>query len=130
VIVVDSSLVFHLFTQRSERIERRLEGAGEMIAPALLDLEVASMARRFVLEDMLTAEEGEEVLVRLGRLPVTRYDHLALLGRIWDLRGAFTVYDAAYVALAEHFGATLLTIDERLASRPELRCPVELIWIG
>ena len=128
MIVVDSSLVFHLFTQPAERVRRRLEADGELIAPALLDVEVASMAHRFVMEAMLTDEEGETVLARLGRLPVTRYDHLALLARIWDLRDRMTVYDAAYVALAEHFGVTLVTIDQRLATAQGPRCPVELIW--
>lgn len=128
MIVVDSSLVFHLFTQPAERVRQRLEEDDELIAPALLDLEVASMARRFVMEAVLTDEEGETVLARLGRMPVTRYDHLALLARIWDLRDDMTVYDAAYVALAEHFGVTLVTIDQRLADAVGPRCPIEVVW--
>jgi predicted nucleic acid-binding protein len=128
LIVVDSSLVFHLFTQPAERVRRRLEAEDELMAPALLDLEVASMARRFVMEAMLTDEEGETVLARLGALPVTRYDHVALLARIWDLRRRMTAYDASYVALAEHFGVTLVTIDQRLATAEGPRCPIELIW--
>lgn len=128
MIVVDSSLVFHLFTHPAERVRRRLEADDELIAPALLDLEVASMARRFVMEAMLTDDEGETVLARLGRLPVTRYDHLALLARIWDLRATMTTYDASYVALAEHFGVTLVTIDQRLARTEGPHCPIEVIW--
>ena len=39
-----------------------------------------------------------------------------VLGSIWSLRANLTAYDAAYVALAEAFGATLLTRDARLAN--------------
>ncbi len=34
-------------------------------------------------------------------------------------------YDALYVALAEALGATLLTLDERLANAPTIECNVE-----
>jgi predicted nucleic acid-binding protein len=38
-----------------------------------------------------------------------------------------TVYDAAYVALAENLDATLLTADRRLANAPGARCAFELL---
>jgi predicted nucleic acid-binding protein len=38
-----------------------------------------------------------------------------------------TVYDAAYVALAELLGVTLLTGDRRLARAPGVRCRVEVV---
>jgi predicted nucleic acid-binding protein len=38
-----------------------------------------------------------------------------LLPRVLDLSDNFSAPDAAYVALAEHLGAPLLTTDERLA---------------
>jgi predicted nucleic acid-binding protein len=46
---------------------------------------------------------------------------------MWDLRENLTVYDAAYVALAEALGFPLLTADRRLAAAPRLRCQVELV---
>jgi predicted nucleic acid-binding protein len=49
------------------------------------------------------------------------------LGRIWELRGNLTAYDAAYVALAEALEAPLVTRDERLAAAPGHRAVVEVV---
>jgi len=38
-----------------------------------------------------------------------------------------TIYDAAYVALAEALGSPLLTAGTRLARAPGLRCTVEVL---
>ena len=53
--------------------------------------------------------------------------HGPLLTRCWELRANLTVYDAAYVALAEATIATLVTADRRLADAPGRRCDVELL---
>jgi predicted nucleic acid-binding protein len=50
-----------------------------------------------------------------------------MLRRCWELRDNATVYDAAYVALAEHLGVTLVTADRRLTEAPGPRCEVELL---
>lgn len=39
-------------------------------------------------------------------------------GRVWDLRGNLTSYDAGYVALAEFLDAPLATIGFRLIRAP------------
>ena len=44
-----------------------------------------------------------------------------------ELRGNLTVYDAAYVALAEALDAPLLTADARLAKTSGPRCPIEVL---
>jgi len=49
-----------------------------------------------------------------------------LLHRIWQLRHNFSVYDAAYIVLAENLGATLVTRDGRLASTSGHAAPIEL----
>lgn len=50
-----------------------------------------------------------------------------LLPRIWELREDVTTADAAYVALAEHLGAPLVTTDARLARASGPRCEFQLI---
>jgi predicted nucleic acid-binding protein len=45
-----------------------------------------------------------------------------LSARIWALHPNVTAYDAAYVALAEHLGLPLLTVDRRLAGADGPTC--------
>ncbi len=96
-------------------------------APHLLDVEVAQVFRRFALRGMLGEARGLEALRLLAALPLSRHDHAQLLPRIWALRANITAYDAAYVALAELLGATLLTRDRRLAAAPGHRAMIEVL---
>jgi predicted nucleic acid-binding protein len=47
--------------------------------------------------------------------------------RAFELRANVTPYDAAYVALAESLGYTLVTADARLARSPGVRCRVDVL---
>jgi predicted nucleic acid-binding protein len=58
---------------------------------------------------------------------VTRYAGAPLAGRVWELRGNVTAYDATYVALAEVLACPLVTADARLARAPGLRCVVTVV---
>jgi predicted nucleic acid-binding protein len=58
---------------------------------------------------------------------MARAPHRPLLPRCWELRDNLTVYDAAYVALAERLDTTLLTADARLAGAPGPRCLIEVL---
>jgi hypothetical protein len=60
-------------------------------------------------------------------LPVDRWHMSPLLPRMWELRDNLTPYDAAYVALAELTGATLVTGDERITAWPGIRCDIQII---
>jgi predicted nucleic acid-binding protein len=50
-----------------------------------------------------------------------------LLSRCWELRENLTIYDAAYVALAELLHVDLLTADGRLATAAGPRCGIEVL---
>jgi predicted nucleic acid-binding protein len=69
----------------------------------------------------------EEALRDLQLLPLHRYEHTLLLGRIWQLRHNLTAYDAAYVALAEVLSASLLTRDAALARSTGHGATIELV---
>lgn len=104
----------------------RLQGE-QLLAPALIDLEVVSVWRGLARGGHLDAKRVRLALEDLRELPLQRVDHTRLVTRCWELRDNLTVYDASYVALAETLGATLLTGDARLAKAPGPRCAIEVL---
>lgn len=130
MIVTDASVIVELLlrTPDASRIEARVLGAGvPLAAPALLDVEVAHVLRRYALRREMDASHGRTALGLLARFPIRRHHHLALLPRIWELRDNLTAYDATYVALAEGLGATLVTRDAALARSQLHRATIELL---
>jgi predicted nucleic acid-binding protein len=119
VIVLDASAAIDWLLQTSagKAIDERIFSRNESLhAPDVIDLEVAQVLRRLVREQHVVASRADEALQDLVDLRLTRYPHLPLLPRIWQMRHNFSAYDAAYVALAETLGATLVTRDQRLAA--------------
>ena len=129
MIVVDASVVTEAVGGSSERnfeAMRRITREAAL-APHVLDLEVASALRGLVRRGALAGTAARAALRHLAALPVTRCGHGPLLPRCWELRDNLTIYDAAYVALAEATGATLLTSDQRLVRAPGTGCKIELL---
>ncbi|MGE5206780.1 MAG: type II toxin-antitoxin system VapC family toxin [Chlamydiota bacterium] len=119
MIVLDASAAVDwlLQTPAGERIEHRIYSRNETLhAPHLLDLEVTQVLRRLAGQGVITAHRAEQAVRDLLDLRINRYSHFLLLPRIWQLRHNFSVYDAAYIVLAETIGGVLLTRDRRLAS--------------
>lgn len=94
--------------------------------PHLFEIEVLHALRRHNLRGTLWATRARLALNRLRQMRLTRYPHVSLLERIWELRGNLTAYDASYVALAEALDASLITTDARLAHAPGNRATIEL----
>ena len=129
MIVVDASALAAALGQDGSfggRARERLRGE-TLVAPELIDLEVAAALRRLSLGGRLPVARAELALLDLLRLPLRRLAHRPLIGRCWELRDNLTVYDAAYVALAEGLRSTLVTADARLAKAPGPCCEVELV---
>ena len=131
MIVLDASALVDRLLDREPKAswvaERLLQSGGIPHAPHLIDIEVVSAIRRLALHGHASSERAALALHDLGTLRLQRYPHLPLLERIWELRDNLTAADAAYIALAEALGTTLLTADTRLAKAPGLRCPVEVL---
>ena len=104
----------------------RLRGQ-ELAAPELIDLEVVSVLRRQLSVGRLDARRAGLALDDLLELPIRRVSHRALLRGCWQLRDNLSVYDAAYVALAEALDTLLLTADTRLARAPGVECAIEVL---
>ena len=118
MIVLDASAVIELVlgSPRGATVHARIQRRDESLhAPHLLDVEVASVLRRYQLSGALSSEDGREALADLAGLDIVRYPHDPLLPRVWELRTSVTAYDAVYLALAEVLEAPLLTLDRRLA---------------
>ena len=129
MIVLDASAAVDWLLQTTfgQRIEKRIYSRNETLhTPHLLDLEVAQVLRRLALQGVVSIHRADEAVRDLLDLRITRYPHLVLLPRIWQLRHNVSAYDAAYIVLAEKLGAVLVTRDARLASASGHAAPVEL----
>ena len=123
-MVVDASVIVELICFDLDTDEL---GDDELAAPHLLDSEVLHALRRHVILGDVTEGRAEHALSMLEALRILRYPAAPLRRRIWELRN-LSGYDATYVALAEALEATaLLTLDDRLAKAPGLRCPVRVL---
>ena len=129
MIVLDASAAVDwlLQTAAGQNIERRIYSHNETLhAPHLLDLEVTQVLRRLAMQGVVSAHRADEAFSDMLDLRITRYPHLVLLPRIWQLRHNFSAYDAAYIVLTEKLGAVLVTRDGRLASASGHAAAIEL----
>lgn len=129
MIVVDASaLVEALFEGAGGRVGPRLLRSRQvLLAPHLIDVEVAQVIRRMLGRGLIEPRRAEEAILNLADFPLTRRPHTLLLPRVWELRRNFTAYDAVYVALAEAADAPLVTCDGRLAAAPGHWARVEVV---
>jgi len=129
VIVVDASVLAAALIddgEHGEVVRGRLRGE-VVCGPELLDLEVLSVLRGRTAAGHLLRSRARQALDDLGQLPIRRCSHIPFLGRCWELRDNLTVYDAAYVALAELLDVPLVTADVRLSRATGPRCRIELL---
>lgn len=131
VIVVDASVLFEVVadTPDSERYRQRLANEPDPVAPHLIDAEVLSVIQ---IQHRLGSLDGTAASLAVDDLaswPGERFEHQPLLDRAWELRHNVRSYDGLYVALAEAMGATLLTLDRRLADAPGPACEIEVLGL-
>jgi predicted nucleic acid-binding protein len=128
MLVLDASAAVDYLLCRGDRgewVADRMAGLREIAAPALLDLEVTAAFRSMVRRRMIDSRRARIALVDLASLPARRYPHGGLVDRAWELRDSMTVYDAAYVALAEALDLPLVTTDARLGRATGHRAMIE-----
>lgn len=116
LLVVDASAVVEVLrrTRLGDRVAAAMRGA-TLAAPAHLDAEVLSALGRLARAGTVDPAAVDRSLARLARLPAQRYPLPPLVRRAWSLRENIALRDGLYVACAEALGATLLTLDGRLA---------------
>jgi predicted nucleic acid-binding protein len=119
--VTDASTVVELLAGHIAGTSRRaLFEDEELIAPALIDAEVASALAGLERGGKLSRGRCLEAIADLVELPLERRPLEPLLGTAWSLRHNLGLYDAFYVAAARQSGYPLVTGDDRLARAPDL----------
>jgi predicted nucleic acid-binding protein len=128
VIVLDASAAVELVlaTPAGAAVARRLRGE-TVHAPAHLDVEVIGAVRRAVVRRLISDHEGLVAVANFLSLPVRRWPIKPFAQRAYQLRTTHTVADGVYVALAEGFGAPLITCDGPLAQSHGHNAEIELV---
>lgn len=129
MLIVDAGCLYEIVagTPRAESIRGRLATDEDQAAPHLIDVEVLGIIRREELRGGVDAVAAARAVDELRSWPGERFAHRGFIPRVWELRHNVRGWDAFYVALAEVFDATLLTLDGRLARTTGPRCRMELV---
>jgi predicted nucleic acid-binding protein len=124
--VVDASVVVALLTDAGPagRWAAALLRGPELVAPGHMPFEVANALRRGALQGTFDWATSGERYRRLNNLAVGLIPLAVISARTWELAPNLSIYDVAYVALAELLDAPLVTLDKRLARAPGIRCEV------
>lgn len=93
--------------------------------PTIFTAESVSALRGLVRRGELSAPRASTAIARMRSVRTLQYPFEPFVLRVWELRENLTVYDAWYVALAEHLGTMFVTADTRLVGAPGPRCRVE-----
>ena len=130
-LVIDASAVVALFTDRGEggswvagHIRDR-----SLAAPHLMPFEAANILRRLGSAGVVDSTTASLAHADLADLAIDLVPWSLLAERAWGLRHNLTVYDGTYVALAEYLGVPLVTMDQRIARAPGIRCEIDA-WPG
>jgi predicted nucleic acid-binding protein len=132
VIVPDASAIILLFADASK--DARVFEAAEIIGadvhwvvPEHWRIEVLSALRGLSRAELLSESKATEAVAWVTSATVAILPTPTITERVWGLRHNLTAYDAAYVATAEHFGATLVTADARIERAGVVKCPIRVI---
>lgn len=125
-VVCDASVVIALLLDSGDdgRWATTALSDADLAAPSLLGFEAANIIRRHELAGAISKDQAVQAHADLLDLAVEQWPYELLARRAWELRLNLSIYDAAYIALAEMLGAILVTLDRRIGGAPGLRCTV------
>lgn len=126
-LVVDASVVVKWALPEPHHGEARrlrddhLAGRVRAVAPPCLWLEVASALRKHVNRGIIGRDKAVEALRLLHQIDIEIIDVEPAQVLETALRLGVTVYDAAYISLAESLGVDFYTADEKLLSHTNVK---------
>lgn len=126
-IVVDASVLVAAFGDDGARgswANEAIADAERLFSPSHVFVECAHGIRRMEHDGELTILEAMIAYQEILGLNLELHPYEPYAERIWSLRHNVTPYDAWYVALAEHLGHPLVTLDRRLNRASGLECDV------
>jgi predicted nucleic acid-binding protein len=131
VIVLDASAAVDLLLQiepQASAVSGWVTGQGKPLhVPFLFDEEVVQTLRRRNLQRELSSDRAQEALDDLQEMRLLRYPLAPLITRIWELRANMSVFDAAYVVLAETLEAVLVTCDRKLGRATGHQATIQVV---
>ena len=125
-VVADASLLVAALVDsgRDGRWAESRVATDRIAGPELALAEASNTLRRMELARQITPSEAARAQRDLMQLPLRLFPFTPYAERAWALRGALTIYDAWYVALAEALDCPLLTLDRRLSRSNGPTCEV------
>ncbi len=121
MIVADASAVAEILLRRARAssVSAILAEHTEVHVPEHFHIEVMSALRRCLLHGDVSEVGAARALASLAALRALSYPVRELIAAIWDKRANLSVYDAAYLALAQRLDVGLVTLDGALADAAE-----------
>lgn len=126
MLVIDASVACDLLlrSRRSPAIAEVLASPDESLhAPSIFTTECVNVARRRYLRHEMAAADVERFITELFELDIEQHEldmtQALMMPRLF---ANVTTMDAAYVTLAQQLGATLVTLDARLADAASGQC--------
>jgi predicted nucleic acid-binding protein len=127
-LVIDASLVVSALVDAGDagRWAESMLVSDQLSAPHLMPAEVANILCRAAAKGEITEDIASMAHADLLDLRVELFPYAPFAPRVWELRRNVTAYDAWYIAVAESLGASVATLDRRMANAPGPRCPFEV----
>lgn len=118
MIAVDASVILGalIADKGADKIERLIAAEDWLVAPELIDLEIANALRRLERLRRIAEVDAVALLNHYLKLRLLRFSVTEIIGDIWRMRQNLTAYDASYVAMASSLDLPLYTRDSKLAA--------------
>ena len=126
IVVADASFVVAALVDcgREGEWAESLLAESSLAAPELVLVETGNVLRRLERVGGVSSLEATSAYRNLLQLDIELFSFAPFAGRIWELRGNLTSYDAWYVALAESLDRPLATLDKKINHAAGVKCEV------